>query len=455
VNSSFISKGVLIDESVPIDEAFKSRKDYKIIVDRSIHVEGGWNMRIEFLYHHDPSLTGVKNNTGDTSIIANGVIDETKLIDTGFVDFPEDRKYNFWYHPDEGTIYWDADKGNYSWESREDEDEDEDEDENKGFDIKATTEVATSDEITEPTTEGTCMSAKGINHATSDKAEIELSDLSSGQSVRYEFKTYGRDGSRAYQNIGIMICEAKERCQEGDGRYVYTRGGKSGRFVANGTSVYATVLPYGDESDEGSAYGGNWTMKLCPGTPPPTTTTPITVVPSWDVKNCHADIESSGNVLQLDASSSRWPDDLFCYAIPKEKPVISNGSYEISVDFRHMNSQSGANSGDVGLMFNMVNDKNFDFVDVRINSPDRFQIGYVKENKLMIKHSLKHSGVLIGKHNIKILVNKAKYTRVLLDDDEMGTFTAHYNTKNSGGVMSCNGYSNLVNFVNFKLIPSN
>jgi len=445
-----LKTGVLIDASVPIDEAFKNRKDYKIIVNRSIHVDGGRKMRIEFLFHHRPNLTGIMNNTGDISEIGNGVIDETKDIHTGFVDWPEDKKYNFWYHPDEGIIYWDADKGDLTWES-------------KPLDLtevapNAITEVGTSG-ITEPVAEGTCKSAKGINQATFAKAEIELSDLSSGQSVQYEFKIYGRDGSKAYQKIGIMICEAKGKCQEGDGRYVYalyTRGGKSDTFVANGKSVYATVFP--DESDKASAYGGNWSLKLCRGTPPPTATLPTlkTVATSWDVKNCHASTETAGNVLQLDASDSKWPGDLFCYAIPKEKTVTSYGNYEMSVDFRNINSQSSANSGQVGLMFNMVDDKNFDFVYFRIQSSDHFQTGYVEDNILTINDNQKYSGVFYGKHNIKILVSKAKDTQVLIDGEPMGTFAAHYNTKNSGGVITCNGYSEVVNFVNFKLIiPSN
>ena len=43
---------------------------------------------------------------------AKGEIDETNaLIHTGYVTFPDDRKYKFWYHTDEAKIYWDNDKG--------------------------------------------------------------------------------------------------------------------------------------------------------------------------------------------------------------------------------------------------------------------------------------------------------------------------------------------------------
>ena len=46
---------------------------------------------------------------------ARGEIDETdELIHTGYVDHPDDREYQFWYHTDEAKIYWDHDKGNTS-----------------------------------------------------------------------------------------------------------------------------------------------------------------------------------------------------------------------------------------------------------------------------------------------------------------------------------------------------
>ena len=44
---------------------------------------------------------------------AKGEINETDAkVHTGFVTFPDDRKYRFWYHTDKAKIYWDNDKGN-------------------------------------------------------------------------------------------------------------------------------------------------------------------------------------------------------------------------------------------------------------------------------------------------------------------------------------------------------
>ena len=40
--------------------------------------------------------------------------EENEFVHTGYVNFPDARKYNFWYHADEAKIYWDNDKGQTS-----------------------------------------------------------------------------------------------------------------------------------------------------------------------------------------------------------------------------------------------------------------------------------------------------------------------------------------------------
>ena len=58
-----------------------------------------------------PSTLQVK--IGDTTP-ASGEIDESlTATHTGWVTFPDEnnKKYNFWYYPTEGKIYWSADKG--------------------------------------------------------------------------------------------------------------------------------------------------------------------------------------------------------------------------------------------------------------------------------------------------------------------------------------------------------
>ena len=47
----------------------------------------------------------------DLDLIVSGPLDKTNIPYTGVAHFPRDRKYPFWYYPDELTIYWDNDKG--------------------------------------------------------------------------------------------------------------------------------------------------------------------------------------------------------------------------------------------------------------------------------------------------------------------------------------------------------
>ena len=78
---------------IMIDEAFK--EGIVITVDRS----------------KKPYTLKITSGQGDP---ASGEIDETEqMLHTGFATFPDenDKKYNFWYYPSEGSIYWDGKRG--------------------------------------------------------------------------------------------------------------------------------------------------------------------------------------------------------------------------------------------------------------------------------------------------------------------------------------------------------
>lgn len=85
----------------------------------------------------------------------------------------------------------------------------------------------------------------------------------------------------------------------------------------------------------------------------------------WNVKNCNG-FTAIGDVLQLDATISN-AGGTFCYAFPKETQVAitQQQDYEMSVRTKNIYSASGINHGHVGLLFNMVDEQNFDFVYLR------------------------------------------------------------------------------------------
>ena len=85
--------GILCLEMIMIDEAFK--EGIVITVDRS----------------KKPYTLKITSGQGDP---ASGEIDETEqMLHTGFATFPDEnnKKYQFWYYPSEGSIYWDGKRG--------------------------------------------------------------------------------------------------------------------------------------------------------------------------------------------------------------------------------------------------------------------------------------------------------------------------------------------------------
>ena len=57
-------------------------------------------------------VTVIMGHFGGGRPTAFGQIDETNgLVQRGYVIFPDDRRYNFWYYTEEAVIYWDHDKG--------------------------------------------------------------------------------------------------------------------------------------------------------------------------------------------------------------------------------------------------------------------------------------------------------------------------------------------------------
>ena len=89
----------------------------------------------------------------------------------------------------------------------------------------------------------------------------------------------------------------------------------------------------------------------------------------WDVHNCgHAEVLCyPDESVHLDAKLSflveppRKANLEHCFAIQdQDKGQFQN--YEISVELLSLESTEGINSGNVGLMFNYLDDDNYDFV---------------------------------------------------------------------------------------------
>ena len=83
----------------------------------------------------------------------------------------------------------------------------------------------------------------------------------------------------------------------------------------------------------------------------------------WDIHNCgHVEFSSKPvESVYLDAKQRQLEEYEHCYAIQGNgKGEFKN--YEISVDMLSLESVEGINSGNVGLMFNFLDELNYDFV---------------------------------------------------------------------------------------------
>ena len=70
-----------------------------------------------------------------------------------------------------------------------------------------------------------------------------------------------------------------------------------------------------------------------------------------------------GSYYVLDANHGKWPANGFCRAIFPTK--VSGSRYTVFVKLYNAYGWSGKNSGHLGLMYNVMDNRNFDFVYFR------------------------------------------------------------------------------------------
>ena len=72
----------------------------------------------------------------------------------------------------------------------------------------------------------------------------------------------------------------------------------------------------------------------------------------------------SPDYVKLDADHGTWPQDRFCQAV-----YLQDGGqatdYQLSVDLFNVKGWQGVNSGHLGVLYNAVDQENYDFVYFR------------------------------------------------------------------------------------------
>ena len=70
-----------------------------------------------------------------------------------------------------------------------------------------------------------------------------------------------------------------------------------------------------------------------------------------------------GNIYVLNANHGKWPANGFCRALVLN--IVKSDNYEVSAELYNQIGWKGVNSGHRGLMYNVLDNNNFDFVSFR------------------------------------------------------------------------------------------
>ena len=81
----------------------------------------------------------------------------------------------------------------------------------------------------------------------------------------------------------------------------------------------------------------------------------------WDVMNCNQVEVSSGDIESILLDAKRPLDEEQCIAI-NDKDYGDYKNYEIEVDLLSLESVEGQNSGHLGVIFNYLDRRNYDFI---------------------------------------------------------------------------------------------
>ncbi|XP_078379776.1 putative skeletal organic matrix protein 7 [Oculina patagonica] len=133
--------------------------------------------------------------------------------------------------------------------------------------------------------------------------------------------------------------------------------------------------------------------------------------------------------------------------------INAGNSYTMTVELMNVIGWSGVNSGHPGVVYNVIDENNFDYVYFRPHSQAGcYQTGYMLNGQLAGRASSScpngspSGGVWF---TVRVEVRSDKSVNIFLNNDPVTSLTAHFDTKGRGGVLACNGYKNIFQFKKF------
>ncbi|XP_057313977.1 uncharacterized protein LOC130655260 [Hydractinia symbiolongicarpus] len=157
-----------------------------------------------------------------------------------------------------------------------------------------------------------------------------------------------------------------------------------------------------------------------------------------------------------EGEKGEWPTAGFCRAL--SKTALKRDNYAISVSLYNQALHSRNDHGLMGVMYNVLNEYNYDFVYFRPKSYGGcYTTGYVQNSQLHWVNSKVGScpgGPLKKNTWINITVNvRGHRVTVLADNKHIVASTTHFPPTARGGVLLSNGRQNVVAFRHFNIIP--
>ncbi|KAL9964960.1 hypothetical protein ACROYT_G028677 [Oculina patagonica] len=163
------------------------------------------------------------------------------------------------------------------------------------------------------------------------------------------------------------------------------------------------------------------------------------------------------NSYEVNADQDKPPD--ICRVLPEEE-INAGDPYTMTVELMNVIGWVGVSSGHLGVIYNVVDENNFDMVYFRPHEQQSrcYQLGYVLNgNKVATTKGSCPNGNQSGGvwFSVRVEVNSDKSVDIYLNNDLMTSLTANFDTQGRGGVMVQNGYENIIQFRNFNLINTN
>ncbi len=176
----------------------------------------------------------------------------------------------------------------------------------------------------------------------------------------------------------------------------------------------------------------------------PTSTFPT--APNWEFHKC-----ASGSFLfneeavELNADHGTWPESGVCIAYLRSSFIDNATSYFLSATFMHTNSFY---YGHPGLVYNYVNNYNYDFINIRSHTTTGECASYVGSKLIWLMGANDTGGYKEGSWNtLRAVVSDEKDTaEIILNGKKFADCPFRHPQVARGGVLVKNGYGNIFRF---------